>query len=658
MKIKNIIVALLLCCASALHAQEISVKSFERIDNDMAARVAKVYDVNTQLCALIKVETSAQGFHFQGMIEKTEQKVGEIFVFVSPGIRFITIKHQQLGILRNYEFPQSIESGVVYVMKLVHGKLISTVEDVQTENFLVIRCNTPTDAKIFINDEYVGKGEASKFLSIYDEHTYRVEAPLYHTEEGKVKLSADATTEKNITLKPAFGYIKINTKPQGATVEINGEVYSELTPFTTKKLASGTYTIQAFKEMYKQATAQAVVKDGETTTVTISMEANFAEVTFEAQDNDASIYVDNSYKGEGRWSGPLAIGPHKVEVKKDKHRTYTKNITVSQAQPLNETIPALQPICGKLKITSTPLGAAITIDDKNYGATPKVIQNLLIGNHTVTLTKDGYSSATKQIHIEEGKTAEYDITLQEGNIVTINTDKFGDALYVDGQYVGTSPMETRLTFGKHEIEAERDGKRVSKQITVTEGSKQTITLAFVQEINGHKYVDLGLSVKWATCNVGASQPHEYGDYYAWGETSTKSSYTTDNSKTYKKRRMGDISGNASYDAARANWGGSWRLPTKREMEELVNKCTWTWTSQSGVNGYKVTGPNGNSIFLPAAGYCYGTSRNRVGEYGNYWSSTPYEGNDYYAYYLFFSSGGHRVDWSGRYSGRTVRPVSD
>ena len=107
MKIKNIIIALLLCCASALHAQEISVKSFERIDNDMAARVAKVYDVNTQLCALIKVETSAQGFHFQGMIEKTEQKVGEIFVFVSPGIRFITIKHQQLGILRNYEFPKA-----------------------------------------------------------------------------------------------------------------------------------------------------------------------------------------------------------------------------------------------------------------------------------------------------------------------------------------------------------------------------------------------------------------------------------------------------------------------------------------------------------------------------------------------------------------------
>lgn len=176
-------------------------------------------------------------------------------------------------------------------------------------------------------------------------------------------------------------------------------------------------------------------------------------------------------------------------------------------------------------------------------------------------------------------------------------------------------------------------------------------------INGHEWVDLGLSVKWATCNVGANAPHEYGNYYAWGETSTKSEYNTDNSRTYGKN-MSDISGNAAYDAARANWGGSWRMPTEAEMEELMNRCTWKWTTLSGVNVYSVTGPNGNIIFLPAAGYCYGSSRYNVGEGGYYWSSTPYESNTYYAYNLYFRRGSHLVIWSDRNNGRTVRPVSE
>ena len=178
-------------------------------------------------------------------------------------------------------------------------------------------------------------------------------------------------------------------------------------------------------------------------------------------------------------------------------------------------------------------------------------------------------------------------------------------------------------------------------------------------INGHDYVDLGLSVKWATCNVGASQPHGYGNYYAWGETSTKSEYTSDNSRTYGKN-MSDISGNATYDVARSNWGGSWRMPTEDEMEELEDKCTWTWTSQSGVNGYKVTGPNGNRIFLPAAGDCLGLSRHNVGKLGSYWSSTPYysEPDWNWAYRLDFTSRYHRVRSFECAFGRSVRPVSE
>ena len=172
---------------------------------------------------------------------------------------------------------------------------------------------------------------------------------------------------------------------------------------------------------------------------------------------------------------------------------------------------------------------------------------------------------------------------------------------------------------------------------------------------GHVYVDLGLSVKWATCNVGANSPEVYGQYFAWGEITTKAEYTEENSTTYGKT-MNDISGNAQYDAATANWGGNWRMPTEAEYKELLNNCTWTWTTQNGVNGYKVTGPNGNSIFLPAAGYRSGSSLYGTGYDGFYWSSAPNESLDDYAYFLGFDSSYHYMVGTGRYLGFSVRSV--
>ena len=175
----------------------------------------------------------------------------------------------------------------------------------------------------------------------------------------------------------------------------------------------------------------------------------------------------------------------------------------------------------------------------------------------------------------------------------------------------------------------------------------------------HEYVDLGLpsGLKWATCNIGASTPEGYGDYYAWGEITTKTEYTEENCRTYDVS-MNDISGNANYDAARANWGSTWRMPTMTEMEELQDNCTWKWTTKNGVNGTIVTGPNGNSIFLPAAGYCDSSSYCYVGKDGFYWNSTPYERGNYGAMGFNFHSIKNTPWDSYRFLGLPVRPVSD
>ncbi len=187
--------------------------------------------------------------------------------------------------------------------------------------------------------------------------------------------------------------------------------------------------------------------------------------------------------------------------------------------------------------------------------------------------------------------------------------------------------------------------------------------------NGHEYVDLGLSVKWATCNVGATRPEDAGDYFAWGETQPKSKYNWSTYKwcngskkklikysdTWEKDNVNTLE--LSDDAAHVNWGGNWRMPTKAEQDELREKCTWTWTIQNGVKGYKVTSKsNGNSIFLPAAGFRGGSSLYAAGSSGIYWSSSLDTVNPSRAYYLVFDS--ILLDWyyGGRYPGHSVRPV--
>ena len=186
----------------------------------------------------------------------------------------------------------------------------------------------------------------------------------------------------------------------------------------------------------------------------------------------------------------------------------------------------------------------------------------------------------------------------------------------------------------------------------------------------HEWVDLGLSVKWATCNVGASSPEEYGNYYAWGETEPKDYYSDEtitfglNISELESHGYIDNEGNltSSYDAATANWGKEWRMPTEDEVKELIEKGVWTWQYLNGVKGYKVTGPSGNSIFLPPAGYLGWGWSEGVGRYGQYWSSTASEIKNVYGKIsydgslLSFGDDYYHNGSDFRYYGMSVRPV--
>lgn len=192
-------------------------------------------------------------------------------------------------------------------------------------------------------------------------------------------------------------------------------------------------------------------------------------------------------------------------------------------------------------------------------------------------------------------------------------------------------------------------------------------------LNGHEWVDLGLSVKWAACNVGADTPSDNGEYYAWGETQPKSVYEWDNYfdcldineniwGIYKVVDNGltSIAPDSGHDTARENWGGTWRMPTEEEWTELCRECDWVWTILNGYRGYLITGPNGNSIFLPPAGSREGSESYDIWVFGFYWSSTlcPTISRKAACLVLEKDYGGNYCLNYNRNRGHSVRPVTE
>ena len=281
------------------------------------------------------------------------------------------------------------------------------------------------------------------------------------------------------------------------------------------------------------------------------------------------------------------------------------------------------------------------------------------------------SAQTLVLHHADGTTT--DISLSAATSIT-----FSGSNLVVGSYSCPTADIVNITYQPNALQGDlnADGNvevgDIMAIINIMAGSTQQAETAYLScPDDKHPHmIDLGLpsGTKWACCNVGAGTPEGYGRYFAWGETGEKSTYLW-NTYRYWNDSNGDghvrdselvdigsdIAG-TQYDAATANWGSPWRMPSLTQIQELLDNCTSTWTTQNNVDGQKFTGKNGGTIFLPAAGYRWNGDLNGAGSYGLYWSSTLNEGGPTYARGLVLASGG--ADWSddGRYSGQSVRPV--
>ena len=475
------------------YAQNIAVADFYYDPNDLTARTSGTSrkDQNGNLSALIKVETTEKGLWsfdvgmlgIVGSIEvQNEIHPAEIWVYVPYGVSWITIQHDVLGKLNRYRIPCSIDKGCTYVMKLVTGHVDPVVVQAFTQQYLVFNI-TPKDAVVTVNDTLwpVIDGVAQKMVRFGD-YEYRIEASDYHTEVGRVKVNdPDQKVIKNITLKPAFGYLRIegdNSLLSGSSIYIDNANGADALK-SPVKLGSGQHTVRVIHLKYKPYERTVTITDGETNTLQVNLNANFSTVTLKVDDSETEIWVNNELKGKGGWTGDLEAGNYTIECRKPNHRTTSVKKTVTDNMS-GQTIPLQTPIPinGTLVVNSNPPMAKIVIDGKQVGETPMRVNTILIGEHQLRLEKPGCAPLSKTITIEEGKTLSLDEKLDTGRSVLVKTDRKGDKIYVDGDFVGETPYETPLGFGAHTIRVVRNGVKVEKEVTITESSRNGQELLF------------------------------------------------------------------------------------------------------------------------------------------------------------------------------------
>ena len=396
-----------------LHAQELTVKSFSESKSDLSARTYPRMDNNDKPCALVKVQLASAGAVVEGsVIGKVEYKTSEYWVYMPRGSKRLTVKLE--GYLPLPVEFNALESSTTYVLT-ISGVVNNggQTQEVRTRTGWIILDSEPQGASVYINNEYVGNTPLDNYKQAYGTYSYRLEMPNYHNLDGTLELNA-SRYEKTFKLAPAFGSIAISGI-SGATVLLDGKQTGKTTPCTLTEVASGQHTITLQKAKYAPRQLTAQVQDGQTTSLTANLDARFAMLTINTLQG-AQIYVDGTQMGTSKYTEGLMEGYHDIEARLAHHKTASRQVQVTAGQPQTITLNPT-PIYGSLDVVSTPRNATITIDGKQVGQTPNTIDQLLEGEHSVTLSLNGYGSITKNVTIKDGQTATISETLQKNNIV-------------------------------------------------------------------------------------------------------------------------------------------------------------------------------------------------------------------------------------------------
>lgn len=470
-KVITLIFTILSICS--LSAQKLYMCDFNHLSDDISAAIEQVKDANGDPCALIKVGTTALNPSFDGPIVKTIKRGGEYWVYVVQETDYLNITSDNYLPVRA-EF-QSVQSNNTYELMLCEDK---SKPQMRSTGFLIFT-STPSGAKVFITEDnkenYVGNTPYQQKM-LYGTYSYRLQTPLYRDEVGVVTVD-NPRVIKDVALSPAFGSVKVTTNPSGATITVETDGRTFTSPCEITKLPSGTHTLTVTYPGYAISQSKITVTDGCVIPLNIELDARFAPITINTLAG-ATVKVNGEVLGKGSLVKQLDEGIYDVEVSMAQHRTVTRQIEVIANQPQTIEITPT-PIYGSLDVVSTPMFSDVVINGKLYGTTPTTIENLLIGEYDVSISKKGCASITRKVTITDGQLSAIEVDLPQGREYTITSDRNGDDVYIDGVKRGVTPLAVSLSFGNHDVELRRDGKTTKKTIAVSQsGTANVLHLAF------------------------------------------------------------------------------------------------------------------------------------------------------------------------------------
>ena len=399
--------------STILFAQNIVVESFVHLENDLTANLEGtiVYDQNGEKCALIKVRSNppTKDFIFDlGVLGVVETRFDgpDIWLYVPYGVKKITIKHPQLGVLENYDLGIPVKKATTYQLNLRVGRVQTIVEEQLMKQFLMFRLN-PKDAVVEVAGESWipnADGVCRKMLS-YGTYDYRVEAKDYHVEAGRVTLdNADETKVLSINLRPAYGWIEVLGigDLSGAVVYVDNKMVGRA-PVKTDKLSSGRHSVRIVKDLFRAHIEDVIVSDNQTVSLSPTLIGEFSNVSITTK-SGAEIWVDGELKGTSSWSGRLSFGEHLMETKLVSHRSQSRVVNILATESTKSVqLPEPQPIYGRLSIEVLPDFADIYIDGQKVGQTPKIMPKILVGEHKVEVRAEGKDPLEKNVTISEGE---------------------------------------------------------------------------------------------------------------------------------------------------------------------------------------------------------------------------------------------------------------
>jgi len=362
--------------------------------------------------------------------------------------------------------------------------------------------------------------------------------------------------------------------------------------------------------MYKSVSESVIIADDKTTELTMTMSPDFAEPTFTCSNAEAEIWINGEKKGTGKWTGRLTAGVYKVKTAKASHKDSERTFTLKAGDKGAITLDPPSPIYGRISVTSDPFPATIYLNGKEVGVTPKILNNILIGDHELKIEKEGCAVVTRTVTVEEGKTAEISVDLPTGETVTLKSNPTSATIYIDGENAGTAPVTKALSYGSHTIKAEKDGVTKEMTVTVKEKGETEWTLD----------VRKGPLTEWITVNgVSFKMIGVEGGTFTMGCTSEQSDCDNDESPTHKvtvsdfsigETEVTQALWKAVMGSNPSNWKGD-NLPVENvswnDCQEFIKKLNaltgrefrlpteaeWEYAARGGnkSKGYKYSGGN-------------------------------------------------------------------